>query len=86
MNRIVIKHNGEYGVEDIFFYVVSAYREVSGIKDKSFNIVKKFNDELGTIVIVKKVWNDYWFEVSGGSKVSKLLKEKENERRQRIKR
>ena len=79
MNRIVIKHNGEYGVEDIFFYVVSAYREVSGIKDKSFNIVKKFNDELGTVVIVKKVWNDYWFEVSGGSKVSKLLKEKENE-------
>ena len=86
MNRIVIKHNGEYGVEDIFFYVVSAYREVSGIKDKSFNIVKKFNDELGTVVIVKKVWNDYWFEVSGESKVSKLLKEKENERRQRIKR
>jgi hypothetical protein len=30
-------------------------------------------------VIVKKVWNDYWFEVSGESKVSKLLKEKENE-------
>lgn len=79
MNKIVIKYKGECDIEDIFFYVVSAYREVKGVKDKSFNIVKKFNDELGTVVIVKKVWNDYWFEVSGESKVSKLLKEKENE-------
>ena len=75
MNKIVIKYKGECDIEDIFFYVVSAYREVKDIKDKSFNIVKKFNDELGTVVIVKKVWNDYWFEVSGESKVSKLLKE-----------
>ena len=79
MNKIVIKYKGECDIEDIFFYVVSAYREVKDIKDKSFNIVKKFNDELGTVVIVKKVWNDYWFEISGESKVSKLLKEKENE-------
>jgi len=79
MNKIVIKYKRECDIEDILFYVVSAYREVKGVKDKSFNIVKKFNDELGTVVIVKKVWNDYWFEVSGGSKVSKLLKEKENE-------
>ena len=81
MNKIVIKYKGECDIEDIFFYVVSAYREVKGVKDKSFNIVKKFNDELGTVVIVKKVWNDYWFEVSGESKVSKLLKEGENEGR-----
>jgi len=72
MNKIVIKYKRECDIEDILFYVVSAYREVKGVKDKSFNIVKKFNDGLGTIVIVKKVWNDYWFEISGGSKISKL--------------
>ena len=32
MNKIVIKYKRECDIEDILFYVVSAYREVKGAK------------------------------------------------------
>lgn len=75
MNRIIIEYDERYKVEDMFFYVVSAYRRFGKTKDNNLDIVKRFNDEVGTNIRIKKVGNDYKFEISSRKGKPKLLKE-----------